>query len=295
MIWFFSFIVLLLLIDLSTFHKKAESLSFKANLLISLGWVSLALIFNCFIWWQQGNEKALQFLAGYIIEKSLSVDNLFVFILIFKNLHIPLSLQHRVLFYGIFGALIFRAIMIYAGIELISRFEFITYFFGFLLLYAGWKSIFESKADCSPLHWAEKLERWIPFTQHLHGHAFFIRNHENKFLATPLFLALLTVELADIVFAVDSIPAILAITTDPFIVLTSNVFAILGLRALYFALSPLFAMFTTVQYAVGAILIFVGFKFLLAPILHIPTGISIGVIGAILLISILAAKRCKSH
>lgn len=291
LIWFFLFIIFLVVFDLTTVHKKSQTISFKNNLLISLGWIALALLFNAFIWLQQGSEKALQFFAGYIIEKSLSVDNLFVFILIFKNFHIPPQLQHRVLFYGIFGALIFRAVMIYAGIELINHFEPIVYLFGVFLIYAGWKSIFDSSEEGVALRWGKKLDTWIPFTDQLHGNAFLVRTNAKAIVATPLLLALITIELADIVFAVDSIPAVLAITKDPFIVLTSNVFAILGLRALYFTLSPFFSMFATVQYAVGAILIFVGLKFLLAPLIHIPTSLSIGIIVSILLFAILMSKK----
>ncbi len=266
-------------------HLKRSSL--KKDLLFSLGWILIALLFNCYIWYTKGDQSALEFLTGYVIEKSLSIDNLFVFILIFQSFRIPTPLQHRVLYYGVIGAIFFRLIMIFLGIELIQNFTWIIYIFGAFLIYAGIKA-FDTRNTKAIESQPEKhpallfLQKYIPVTETFHDDHFFIRIPKNirtpeksRWAMTPLFMALITIELTDIIFAVDSIPAILAITQDPYIVLTSNIFAMLGLRSLYFVLEPLLDLFYLLQYAVGIILIFVGIKFLITPFYHIPIFISL--------------------
>ncbi len=296
-VFVFSIIIAIFLyIDLALIHKKNEKDSFTKSIYMSIFWIVLALAFNGYIWWGIGKKEALDFLTGYVIEKSLSVDNLFVFILIFKCFSIPPRLQHRTLFYGIFGAFLFRIIMIFIGIDLLKRFSWIIYVFGAFLIYAGIMAFLHNSKDEEPqsVKLVKKLEGKLPITHELHSDTFFIRTGK-RLIATPLFLALITIELSDIVFALDSIPAILAITTDPFIVLTSNIFAILGLRSLYFALAPLLEIFQYLHYGIGIILVYVGIKFLIQPIFHIPTLFSLSFImltlTACILTSIWAKKR----
>lgn len=289
-IWgsFTLFIVALLILDLGVFHRQAKAVSIKEALWWSLFWVMLALAFNALIYFWKGKQPALEFLTGYLIERSLSTDNLFVFLLVFNYFAVPSSQQHRVLFWGILGALLFRLLFIIAGVALIQKFYWTVYIFGAILLYTGVKMAFKQEKELHP----EKnpalnlFRRFIPITSHYEDGRFFVKKG-GKTYATPLFVTLLIVETTDIVFAVDSIPAILAITLDPFIVWTSNVFAIFGLRALYFALAGMMEVFRYLHYGLSIVLIWVGIKMLLSHYYKIPTSISLTFIGFILLLSIL--------
>lgn len=250
----------------------------------TLFWIALALIFNVGIYFTMGSESALSFFTGYLVEKSLSVDNLFVFLLIFKAFHIPAQHQHKILMWGIIGAIVLRAIFIFAGLALIQAFDQIFYVFGAFLIFAGYKMLFQPDKKIEP----EKnplilmLERYIPVTQSMDGGRFFING-----MATPLFLALVSIEFSDVVFALDSIPAIFGITQDPFIVLTSNLFAILGLRSLYFVLESTISTFKYLHYGLAAILIFIGIKMLTHGFLTISPLASLFVILSLLGLSIL--------
>ncbi len=282
------FVVIMLFLDLKVFHRKSHAVNVKEALLWSAFWILLALFFNFGVYYFQGREAGLNFLAGYLLEKSLSVDNLFVFLLIFSYFKVDDRYQHKVLFWGILGALLMRALFIGCGVTLIHHFHPIIYVFGAFLVYTGFKLVTEKDKEVHP----EKnpvlkiFKRFFPVTHHYEGDKFFVRQN-GKLIATPLFVVLLIIETTDIVFAIDSIPAILSITHDPFIVFTSNVFAILGLRALYFALAGLMRLFCYLHYGLGAILAFVGVKMLIADIYKVPIGIALGVIAGILAISIL--------
>lgn len=260
-IGFLVFVLIMLALDLGVFNKKSHIVSIKEALIWSAVWVSLALAFNALIYINLGQAKAFQFFTGYVIEKALSVDNLFVFILVFGYFNVPQQYQHKILFWGVLGALVMRAIFIAAGVALIHHFSWIMYVFGAFLVYTGIHMIFAEDKELEP----EKnpvvklFKRFFPFTDQQKGSAFFIKQ-AGKWVATPLFIVLLVVEVTDLIFAVDSIPAILAITDDPYIVFTSNVFAILGLRSLYFALSGMMQYFTHLKYGLAVILVFVGVK-----------------------------------
>ncbi len=292
LIWvlFNAFVVAMLALDLGVFHRKAHEIRFKEALGWCALWISLALIFNVGIYFWRGPQRALEFLTGYLIEYSLSVDNIFVFMLILSYFRVPSLYRHKVLFWGILGALIMRASFILAGITLIRKFHWVIYVFGAFLILTGIKMALEKGKEIHP----EKnpilklFRRLVPVTDRYEGGKFFAKR-AGKYLATPLFIVLLIVETTDVVFAVDSIPAILAITLDPFIVYTSNVFAILGLRSLYFALAGIMQLFRYLHYGLSAILVFVGAKMLLADIYKIPVGIALGVVAGILLISVIAS------
>ena len=294
MIWFWVgfnlFILALLALDLGIFHRKAHEIRVREALIESGYWIGLALLFNVVVYFWQGREVALQFLAGYVIEKSLSVDNIFVFILIFSYFKVPAKYQHKVLFWGIVGALVMRAIFITAGIVLIHKFHWIIYVFGAFLVFTGIRLAFEKDKEIHPENnpVLKLFKRFMPTTDSYEGDKFFIRK-SGKLFATPLFLVLLVIEVTDVVFAVDSIPAILAITRDPFIVYSSNAFAILGLRALFFALAGIMGMFHHLHYGLAAILGYVGVKMLLSDIYKIPIVISLGVIVGTLALSIIAS------
>ncbi|MFN4173913.1 MAG: TerC family protein [Parachlamydiaceae bacterium] len=267
--WFTLFIILLLLIDLFR-HRHAHSISFKSALKASAFWIFLALLFNVFVYICQGKEKALEYLAGYIVEKSLSVDNLFVFLVIFKYFRIDRKYQHKVLFWGVLGAIVFRALFIWIGLELVNQYHFILTIFALFLIYAGFKMMFPQKDIDPDKNVIIKLVKKIfPVTDQDNGRFFY------KGAITPLFLSLVAIETSDILFALDSIPAVFAITRDPFIVYTSNIFAILGLRSLYFALSGLLDTFVYLHWALAAILIFVGVKMIIEPYYKVPVGYSL--------------------
>lgn len=288
------FVLGMLALDLLVFHRKAHAVSLREALSWSIVWIGLALIFNLWIYYMWGSEKALEFLAGYLIEKSLSVDNIFVFIMIFSYFAVPDIYQHRILFWGILGALIMRAIFIGAGAALLSAFHWIIYIFGGFLVITGIKMYFAGDEKIEP----EKnpavrlLRRWMPITAEFHGQRFFVRM-DQRLWATPLFVVLLVIETTDVIFAVDSIPAIFAITLDPFIVYTSNIFAILGLRALYFLLAGIMGMFRYLKVGLSLVLCFVGIKMLLVDFYKIPIGVSLGVVAGILAVSIVASLMFK--
>ena len=289
------FVLGMLAIDLGVFHRKAHSVSIKEAAIWSLVWVSLAMVFNFGIYFTWGQEKALEFLTGYVIEKSLSVDNLFVFLMIFQYFNTPSEYQHRVLFWGILGALILRAIFIAAGSVLISNFHWMIYVFGAFLVFTGIKMYLQGdeklEPDRNPV--VRLFERWVPISKNYHGQRFFL--HQNgKTKATLLTVVLIVIETTDVIFAVDSIPAIFAISRDPFIVYTSNVFAILGLRALYFMLAGVMEMFIYLKVGLSVVLCFVGSKMMLVDVYKIPIGVSLSVIGATLLLSIIASWVVQS-
>lgn len=280
----------MLALDLGVFHRKAHVVRLKEALGWSVVWICLALLFNLLIYFWLGPETALQFLAGYIIEKSLSVDNLFVFLLIFSYFSVPSVYQHKILFWGILGALIMRAIFIAAGITLIEKFHWMIYLFGGFLIITGIKMAFQKDKELHPEAnpVLRLFRRFVPVTDQYHNDHFFVLK-EGKRWATPLFVVLLLIETTDVIFAVDSIPAILAVTRDPFIVYTSNVFAILGLRALYFALAGIMQLFHYLHYGLSLILVFVGTKMLISDIYKVPIGIALAVIAGILIVSVVAS------
>ncbi len=283
-------VITLLVLDLCVFHRKAHVVQIKEALLWSGFWISLALIFSLFIYRMHGQGAALEFLAGYLIEKSLSVDNLFVFLLIFTYFRIPPLYQHRILFWGILGAVVVRAIFIFAGVALIRQFHWVIYLFGAFLVLTGIKMALQKDEEIHPENnpVLKLFRKWMPMTDRIEDGRFFVKV-DGKRYATPLFVVLLVVETTDVIFAVDSIPAILSITLDPFIVYTSNVFAILGLRALYFALAGMMRLFHYLHEGLSFILIFVGVKMLISDIYKIPVGIALGAVAGILVISVIAS------
>jgi tellurite resistance protein TerC len=278
----------MLALDLGVFHRKSHEVKIREALIWSAVWISLALIFNYGIFIFLGKEKAIEFLTGYVIEKSLSIDNLFVFIMLFTYFNVDVRYQHKVLFWGILGALIMRAIFIFAGVALISMFHWIIYVFGGFLIFTGAKMLFhkDEKLDPNKNLLVRLFKKYFPVTETVHGNKFFVKMNA-KTVATPLFIVLLVIEFTDLIFAVDSIPAILAISNDTFIIFTSNVFAILGLRALYFALAGITQYFYYLKYGLSAILVFVGIKMVMAGFYKIPVVYSLISILGILLISIL--------
>lgn len=299
-IWlgFIVFVLAMLALDLGVFHRQARVVTLKESLAWTAVWVALALLFNAGVWHYAGSPKALEFFTGYLIEKSLSVDNIFVFALLFSYFAVPLKYQHKLLFWGILGALLMRAVMIGAGVALITRFSWIIYIFGAFLILTGIKMIVKREEELHPERnpVVGAFKRLMPVTSGYREGRFFVRENGVR-MATPLFVVLLLVEFTDLIFAVDSIPAIFAVTTDPFIVYTSNVFAILGLRSLYFALAGVMDKFHYLKVGLGVVLAFVGVKMLLA---HSPyeldTLVSLGVIVTVLAVSVVASwlrpKRC---
>jgi TerC family integral membrane protein len=284
------FVLAMLILDLKVFHRKAHVIHIREALIWSAVWIAMALAFNIGIYFWYGYEKALQFLTGYLIEKSLSMDNIFVFLLIFSYFEVPPLYQHKVLFWGVFGAIVLRAVFIIAGVALISRFHWIIYVFGAFLIFIGIKMALEKEKKIRPERNPifRLFRRFIPVLEDYEGDKFFVKRQRDYF-ATPLAVVLLVVETTDIIFAVDSIPAILAITSDPFIVYTSNIFAILGLRALYFAFGELMRLFRYLNYGLAIILVFVGIKMVLADFYKIPVEIALGVVATILFLSVMAS------
>lgn len=284
------FVLLMLALDLGVFNRKAHAITVREALIWSAVWISLALIFNVGLYYYEGKEIALQFLAGYLIEKSLSVDNLFVFILLFTYFRVGPELQHKVLFWGILGALVMRAALIAVGTALINEFHWIIYIFGAFLIFTGIKMALAKDDDGEVTENAvvKLFKRFFPVTQEFVGSKFFVKKHDRTY-ATPLFVVLIIVETTDLVFALDSIPAIFAVSRDPFIVYTSNVFAILGLRSLYFALAGVMSMFHYLKLGLAIILTFVGVKMVLSDIIHLPIGIALGVIAGVLTLSVVAS------
>ncbi|WP_347156398.1 TerC family protein [Pontibacter chitinilyticus] len=287
-ILFNAFILLLLGLDLFVFHRRAQEEKVKQALLWTLFWIALSLGFNALIYYTEGPGPALEFLTAYLIEKSLSVDNLFVFILIFSYFKVPLMYQHKILFWGIIGALVLRATFILLGVALIAKFNFIIYLLGLFLVYTGIKMAFSQDGEIDPgqnplVNWASRHLRLLPG---MGGGKFFLKQH-GKYYATTLFLVLLMVESTDVVFAADSIPAILAISKNSFIVYTSNVFALLGLRALYFALAGVMQLFHYLHYGLSLILTFIGVKLLISEYYEIDMRFALSIVGAILATSIM--------
>ena len=294
------FVLAMLALDLGVFHRKAHAVSGKEALIWSVVWISLSLAFNVVIYffWDRmmpgssysNTDAALAFLTGYLIEKSLSVDNIFVFILIFSFFAVPAAYQHRVLFWGILGALIMRGTLIAVGAALLKEFHWIIYIFGAFLIFTGIRMARhqdeELKPDQNPV--VRFFRRFMPVTEDFEQDKFFVRR-AGKLLATPLFLILLIVESTDLVFAVDSIPAIFAVTQESFLVYTSNVFAILGLRALYFLLADVMDKFEYLKLGLSAVLTFIGVKMVIVDLYHIPVGVSLAVVAGILTLSIVAS------
>lgn len=291
LVLFTIFIIALLLLDLGVFQRRDREIKIKEALGWSAVWISLAILFNIGLFFWKGKEPALQFLTGYLIELSLSVDNLFVFLLIFLYFRVPASYQHKVLFWGILGAQVMRGLLIGIGVTLIARFHWILLVFGAFLVITGLKMAFQKEtAEVRPERniVVRLFKKVMPVTPGYHGSKFFL-SLDGKRYATLLFIVLIVVETTDLLFALDSIPAIFAITTDPFVVYTSNVFAILGLRSLYFALAGLMNLFHYLKIGLSIILTFVGIKMLVADILPIPIVVALGVIACVLLLSILAS------
>lgn len=283
------FVAAMLVLDLGIVHRGAKTLTLRQALGWTGLWIGLAASFAALLYFWQGHTAALDFSTGYIIELSLSADNLFIFMLIFRYFQLPEEQQYHVLFWGIIGAILMRAVFIFVGVGLIHRFHWIIYGFGLLLVYSGLRLLFQRGAEVHP----EKnpllraVRRLIPVTPDYVGDKFFVR--EQQLCATPLLLVLLVIETTDVLFAVDSIPAVLSITLDTFIVYTSNIFAILGLRSLFFALSSLLDIFEYLHYGISCVLVFVGAKMLLSHRYPIGTGVSLVVIGGILFITIVAS------
>ncbi len=287
---FLAFVIAMLALDLGVFHRNAHAVTLKEATVWSAVWIALALAFSGGVWHFYGEARGLEFLTGYLIEKALSVDNIFVFAVIFSYFAVPATYQHRILFWGILGALALRAVFIVIGGELLARFHWMIWVFGILLALTGIKLMLQrdEKMDPSKNPIVRVYRRFFPATDRYHGSSFFVRER-GAWCATPLFLALLAVEATDVVFAVDSIPAIFAVTQDSFIVFTSNIFAILGLRSLYFLLAGVMDRFAYLKIGLALVLVFVGAKMIVAQYYKVPIGISLGVIAAILGISVIAS------
>jgi tellurite resistance protein TerC len=280
---FIALVVALLVLDLGVFHRKDRVISAREAIAWTFVWIGLALLFNLLVWWRFGSTAALEFLTGYLLEKSLSVDNLFVFVLIFGTFAIPRIYQHRVLFWGILTALVLRAVMILGGSALLHRFEWLIYVFGAFLVVTGVRLFTHKDSEHRPERsWAFRvLRRIVPSTHRIEGHAFFAREGGRR-VATPLFLALALIEISDVVFALDSIPAIFGVTLDPFIVFTSNIFAIMGLRSLYFAVAELLGRFRYLSTGLAAVLVFIGVKMVASGVVHVNALVSLAVVSALL-------------
>jgi tellurite resistance protein TerC len=289
-IGFIAFVLAMLALDLGVFHRKAHAVKPREAGIWVAVWVSLALIFAAGLWFFEGREIALTFLTGYVIEESLSVDNLFVMVVIFNYFRVPAESQHRVLFYGILGALVMRGIFIGAGAFLLARFHWILYVFGAMLVITGIRMMFkqDEEFDGEKNFIVKQVRKRVPLTLEYHGNKFFT-TIDGRSVATPLFLVLILVEFTDLIFAVDSIPAIFGITRDPFIVFTSNIFAILGLRSMYFLLAAVVEKFYLLKYGLAIILTFIGVKMLGESWFHIPIMASLGVVIGVLFASIVGS------
>lgn len=282
------FVLLALALDLGVFHRKAHKIKFREAAFGSALWITLALVFGWCIWHWDGEQRGLEYFTGYVIEKALSVDNLFVFLVIFRTFQVPEAVQHRVLAWGILGALVMRGVMIAAGAVLVARFQWILPAFGVFLVYTGLHMLWQREKT---VHYEKNpivrfASSHLRVTKEYRGQRFFLKQ-DGQLFATPLLLVLLIVEITDVTFAVDSIPAIFGITRDPFIVYTSNVFAILGLRALYFLMADVLDYFQYLGIGLALVLMFIGAKMVAEPWLHISVVLSLGVVGSILLLSIL--------
>lgn len=292
---FLTLVFTLLAFDLGVLSRDKKPISIKKSFLLSLFYISIGLLFAVFINWQMGSTKAMEYVTGFVVEKTLAIDNVFVIAMIFSYFAIPNHLQHRVLLLGVLGVLILRGIMIFLGAAIVEEYEWVLLIFAAFLIFTGVKMLFDKGGhdDLSDNKLLKWLQKALPVADKLHGDKFFVKENiggKVKTLITPLFLALIMVELADLIFAVDSIPAIFAITTDPFIVFTSNIFAILGLRALYFALAAMIDRFEYLKYSLGVLLIFIGGKVYAADLLGMekfPASIALGVSALIIALGIL--------
>ena len=280
---FLTLIGILLALDLFVFHRKPHEVKAGEAFKWVLFWVGLAVIFNIFIHLEFGAARALEFTTGYLIEEALSIDNVFVFLILFRYFHVPKKYQHRVLFFGILGAIILRGVFILAGSAMLARFHWVIYIFGLFLVFTGIKLLFQDEVHVDPEHnpALRLMRRIVPMTSQYHGKYFFVKQ-AGKWFATPLFAVLVVVEATDVVFAVDSIPAIFGVTRDPFIVYTSNIFAILGLRALFMLLAGIVEKFRYLKYGLGLVLAFVGVKMLISGWISIHIGVSLGVVVLLL-------------
>lgn len=296
---FIAFMLLMLALDLFVLGgKTAHKVSTKEALAWSIGWITLAFIFNGLMWWhldgtsgrEAANDKSLEFLTGYLIEKSLSVDNVFVFLMIFNFFHVPDEYQRRTLVFGVLGAIIMRAVMILAGAYLVAKFHWILYVFGLFLFITGFKMLIfaDKKMNLEKNPALKWMRRHLRITHEYHGEKFTVMKDGVRWF-TPLFLVLVLIEISDVIFAVDSIPAIFAITHDPFIVFTSNMFAIMGLRALYFLLAHMDGRFHLLKYGLALVLVFVGAKMLAAAIYKVPIGLALGIVAIIIAVSVAAS------
>ena len=302
---FIAFVVAMLALDLFVFGgRKSHKVSVKEAAAWSIVWISLALAFNALLWWylkgsvgaEIADQKAIEFLTGYVIEKSLSVDNVFVFLMIFTAFHVAPEHQRRVLLYGVLGAIVLRAIMILAGAWVVREFHWVLYVFGIFLAITGMRMLVmaEKEPDLEKNLVLKFARRHLRISNGFHGENFTVMQNGVRYF-TPLFLVLLMIEVSDVIFAVDSIPAIFAITTDPFIVFTSNIFAIMGLRALYFLLADMADRFHLLKYGLAFVLMFIGSKMLAAHWVHVPTQVSLLVIGTILTASVVASLLATRH
>lgn len=289
-IWFHLFVFLMLALDLGVFHRHEKEISVKESLVWTLIWVTLALIFNLGVYKFMGHAEAYEFLTCYVLEKSLSVDNIFVMTVIFSYFKVQPKYQHRVLFWGILGALVMRITFILGGVSLLNHFHFVLYFFGAFLIFTGLKMLFSNEKEINPeTQWIYKLsKKYLKMTHHFEGHKFFVIRNGIRHI-TPLFLVLLIIESTDVIFALDSIPATLSVTKNPFIAYTSNIFAILGLRSLYFAFAGVVDLFRFLTYALSMVLIFIGAKMLLASYIEISTGLSLAIVLGTIFLSIVAS------
>jgi len=288
-VFFNLFVLGMLALDLGCLQRPGHKVKFREALAWSAIWIGLACAFAVLVHFRYGHSSAMEFVTGYVIELSLSVDNLFIFLLIFRYFQVSPAHQHKVLFWGIVGALVMRGIFIVVGIGLIRRFHWITYIFGALLVYSGIKLFREDATAIKPENNAvlRLFRRWVPVTEHYEGDKFVVRRR--GLYATPLLVVLVVVETTDLLFATDSIPAVLAITLKPFIVYTSNVFAILGLRSMFFVLAGVMELFHYLHYGLAVVLIFIGAKMVASDYYQIPTGIALGVVAGLLFISVLAS------
>lgn len=295
---FLAAVLVFLALDLGVFHRKEHVVSAKEAGIWTGIWILTAVVFGAGLHLWKGQELALEFAAGYLIEKALSVDNIFVFVVLFRFFKVPGELQHRVLFWGVFGALVLRAVFIFAGASLLDRFDWMLYVFGAILVWTGLKMFSSEDENPSKSPWIRWLKRIVPVQDEFDGKRFF-STMTGKRMATPLFLALVAIEFTDVIFAVDSIPAVFAVSRDPFIVFTSNVFAILGLRSLYFLLADVVDRFYLLRPALALVLLFVGAKMIASDFVHVPVALSLGVIaglvGGAMIISWLRPKAAAAR
>jgi tellurite resistance protein TerC len=302
---FLSIILGIVVFDLGIFHRKAHAISFRESMQQSAIFVSIALLFGAWVWWSYGEESGINYLTAYVVEYTLSLDNIFVIALVFTYFGIPREFQHRVLFWGILGVIVLRAAMITVGAAIVTEFHWVLYIFGVFLIYTGFKMLWlvDQKPDIANNPLVKFLKRHIRVSDQLHGDRFFARvpdkeSGRRKLHATPLFLALVVIEFADVIFAVDSVPAVFLITTDPFIVYTSNIFAIMGLRALFFSLSAIIERFHYLKYALALVLVFIGSKIFIADFYgkvppHISLGVTVGFIAVGILFSMLMTRNTR--